>query len=158
MNDPRTCPVTFVRILGEDTDVETYELRDGEETFVQKDGPNTMVQFISESDETIQSEIEESDTPVQSPEDFEDPIPHRSPVSAPEPVPRTKPEWWTPVRDRLSETVSSQGFGVVEPMCPLRFREECGADVTAIDQYGTRLSYDSDTGEEIKAGEDNDVT
>jgi hypothetical protein len=175
MNGPRACPVTFVRILGEDTDVETYELRDGEETpvvdeydgvypvgrtFVQKDGPNTMVHFLSESDSPtkVQSESEVSDAWVTPPKDEYDPIPHRSPVSAPDPVPRAKPEWWTPVWDRLSETISSRGFGVEEPMCPLQFREECGADVTAIDQYGTRLAYDSDTGGEIKAGEDNDLT
>jgi hypothetical protein len=70
VNDPRTCPVTLVRSLGEDTDEETHESRDGEETpvvseddsvhpvgktFVQKDGPNTMVQFLSEIEESQKS-------------------------------------------------------------------------------------------------------
>jgi hypothetical protein len=31
-------------------------------------------------------------------------------------------------------------------------------EVTAIDQYGTRMISDPNTGEEIRAGEDNDLT
>jgi hypothetical protein len=57
-NVPRLCPVGCVRVVGEDADVESYELKDGEETpvvseddsvypvgktFVQKDGPNTII-------------------------------------------------------------------------------------------------------------------
>jgi hypothetical protein len=38
-NEPRPCPVETVRVVGEDTDVSEYELRDGEETPVAgKDG------------------------------------------------------------------------------------------------------------------------
>jgi hypothetical protein len=38
-NEPRTCPVEVVRVVGEDSDTTTYELKDGEETPVAgKDG------------------------------------------------------------------------------------------------------------------------
>jgi hypothetical protein len=88
MNEPRPCPVGFVRVVGEDEDLETYTLLDGEETpvvsendgvysagktFVMKaedDGP----QFLSESesadptpDETTRTSIAQSpNSPVQS--------------------------------------------------------------------------------------------
>jgi hypothetical protein len=134
--------VSFVRVLGEDTDEETYEPKDGEETpvvseddsvlpagktFVQKDGPSTVIQFLSESDvqEASQSEVESDVFPQPAEDDFEDTIPHRSPVSAAPVPPRAKPEWWTPVWDQLSGTVSSRGWGVEQPLCRLQFREEC---------------------------------
>jgi hypothetical protein len=36
--------------------------------------------------------------------------------------------------------------------------EECNADVTAIDQYGSRMAQDPDTGKMIEVEVDNDLT
>jgi hypothetical protein len=52
-NEPRTCPIQFVRTKGEETDAAVYELRDDSvypagKTFVMKDGGHA-VQYLSES-------------------------------------------------------------------------------------------------------------
>jgi hypothetical protein len=107
-------------------------------TYVMKDGDN-LPEYLSReptSDESDSgsamapvseavSEIEESDTPPQPPEDSED--------------------------DRV------QGGTVkyFQPLCPLRFREECPRGVSAIDQSGAQIRVDPDTGETIITGEDN---
>jgi hypothetical protein len=75
MNEPRQCPIECVRVVGEDTDSETYEMRDGEDTplvngddsilpegrtFVLKDGNRfPHAQYLSESEP--ESDVPEPD-------------------------------------------------------------------------------------------------
>lgn len=81
------------------------------------------------------SEVKESDTQPQPPEDSEDDRVRR--IFVQPQVPRAKPEWWTEAWSHL-EGVKLRSVGYIQLVCPLVFKDEAHMDVYALDEPGSQ--------------------
>jgi hypothetical protein len=115
--------------------------------------PVSDVQSDVVSDVQEQSELEESDTQPQPPEDGDewtvriclplDPRPHEG----------AKPDWWTPAWETLNGILMRVDSPLL-PVSPKDFKEAVDTGVYMVDQLGSQTRTDPVTGSEISPEED----